>query len=96
MLIPCPVCGPRDHAEFTYWGDATVVRPDIADADAACWAAYVYDRGNPRGPHSEYWHHVHGCRLWMVVTRDTATHDVHDAHVVGMWASARPAAPGSA
>ena len=27
MLIPCPVCGLRDHGEFTYGGDATIVRP---------------------------------------------------------------------
>jgi sarcosine oxidase subunit delta len=88
MLIPCPVCGPRDHVEFTYWGDATVVRPELADTDASHWAAYVYDRGNPRGPHSEYWHHVHGCRLWMLVARDTLTHDVQGAQLVGMWKSA--------
>ena len=88
MFIPCPVCGPRDHAEFTYWGDATVVRPDLADTDSSHWAAYVYDRENPRGPHSEYWHHVHGCRLWMMVGRDTLTHEVADARLVGMWDSA--------
>ena len=85
MLIPCPVCGKRDHGEFTYCGDATVVRPDIADSDPAHWAAFVYDRGNPRGPHAEHWHHVHGCRHWLQVTRDTLTHDVHDARIVGMW-----------
>ena len=27
MRIPCPCCGPRDHGEFTYLGDATVSRP---------------------------------------------------------------------
>ncbi len=88
MLIPCPICGERDHGEFTYGGDATIERPDIADRDAARWAAYVYDRGNPRGPHSEYWHHVHGCRLWMVVYRDTQTHDVGEARLIGAWAGA--------
>jgi len=86
MLIPCPVCGPRDHGEFTYGGDATVVRPDIADRDPARWAAFVYDRSNPRGRHREYWHHLHGCRSWMEVERDTATHDVSGARLVGAWA----------
>ena len=86
MLIPCPICGPRDHGEFIYGGDATVARPDIADRDPTHWAAYVYDRENPRGAHREYWHHVHGCRLFMVVTRDTATHDVSEATLVGPWA----------
>lgn len=86
MLIPCPVCGLRDHGEFTYGGDATVLRPDISDADPAHWAAYVYDRSNPRGAHEEHWHHVHGCRQWMVVTRDTQTHDVSTARLIGPWA----------
>ena len=86
MLIPCPVCGLRDHCEFTYGGDATIVRPDIGDTDAEHWAAYVYDRANPRGKHQEYWHHVHGCRLWMRVVRDTQTHDVSGAKLVGPWA----------
>ena len=71
MLIPCPVCGLRDHGEFTYGGDATIVRPAIADADPARWAAYVYDRENPRG-------HAHGIlaprpRLPAVDGRSSAT-----------------------
>ena len=86
MLIPCPVCGTRDHGEFTYGGDATVQRPDIADRNPASWAAYVYDRSNPRGAHREYWHHVHGCRMWMVVVRDTQTHAVSNATLTGPWA----------
>jgi sarcosine oxidase subunit delta len=86
MLIPCPVCGLRDHEEFTYFGDATVERPALDSRDAERWAAYIYDRRNPRGPHQEYWHHVHGCRQWMVVARDTATHDVGEVRLVGPWA----------
>ena len=86
MLIPCPVCGLRDHAEFTYGGDAAVARPEISERDAAAWAAHVYDRTNPRGSHREYWHHVHGCRQWMVVGRDTQTHEVSGARLVGPWA----------
>jgi methylglutamate dehydrogenase subunit B len=76
MLIPCPHCGPRDSAEFSYFGDATRQRPDISDTDMEQWAAYVYDRDNVRGPHQEFWHHIHGCRQWLVVTRNTATHEV--------------------
>jgi sarcosine oxidase subunit delta len=86
MLIPCPVCGLRDHEEFTYGGDATVVRPNISDGDQSHWAAYVYDRENPRGTHQEYWHHNHGCRSFLIVTRDTQTHDVSGARLVGPWA----------
>jgi sarcosine oxidase subunit delta len=91
MLIPCPVCGLRDHEEFTYFGDATVVRPAISEADAAPWTAYVYERKNPRGPHREYWHHLHGCRQWMVVERDTFTHKVAgSARLIGPWAAREP------
>ena len=85
MLIPCPVCGLRDHGEFTYGGDATVTRPAISDPDPAHWAGFVYDRANPRGDHQEYWHHVHGCRMWMVVVRDTQTHAVSRATLAGPW-----------
>ena len=86
MLIPCPLCGPRDHGEFTYGGDASVARPSIEERDAAAWAAFVYDRTNPKGAHEEYWHHVHGCRQWMVVSRNTETHEVSGARLVGAWA----------
>jgi heterotetrameric sarcosine oxidase delta subunit len=77
MLIPCPFCGPREHSEFAYGGDATVHRPREAEpAWGPDWQAYVYERANRRGPHEEYWQHAHGCRQWLVVTRDTATHEV--------------------
>jgi methylglutamate dehydrogenase subunit B len=80
MLIPCPFCGPREHAEFAYGGDATVRRPrQIEPAWGSEWQAYVYERVNPRGPQREYWQHTAGCRQWLVVTRDTATHEVLDS-----------------
>jgi sarcosine oxidase subunit delta len=31
---------------------------------------------NPKGAHREYWQHVHGCRQWLVLERDTATNTV--------------------
>ena len=89
MLIPCPICGPRDHSEFTYGGDATLTRPPLGEDDADVWAHFVYDRENPRGPHREYWHHNHGCRHWLAVWRDTATHHVAGADLVGPWAGWR-------
>ena len=76
MRIRCPFCGERDAAEFRYGGDASRLRPDEADADRERWNAYVFQRDNPRGWHQEYWQHVHGCRMWMCVTRDTATHAI--------------------
>jgi heterotetrameric sarcosine oxidase delta subunit len=80
MLIPCPFCGPREHGEFAYGGDATVRRPQPAEpAWGPAWQAYIYERANPRGRHQEYWQHALGCRQWLVVTRDTATHEVLDS-----------------
>jgi sarcosine oxidase subunit delta len=36
----------------------------------------VFIRDNPRGAHHEYWQHVHGCRQWLRVVRDTVTHEI--------------------
>lgn len=76
LRIPCPVCGLRDETEFTYGGDATVHCPDINKNELKIWHDYVFIRDNPRGPHKEYWHHVTGCRQWLVVERDTLTHEI--------------------
>ena len=76
MRINCPHCGLRDIAEFSYYGDAERVRPALNDADPEHWHAYVHLRSNPKGPHKEFWQHLHGCRQWLVVTRNTATHEI--------------------
>jgi methylglutamate dehydrogenase subunit B len=79
MLILCPHCGLRDVREFTYLGDATVKRPDPDTPDALeRFVEYVYMRSNPAGPHREFWYHVSGCQAWLVVTRDTRTHEISD------------------
>ncbi len=75
LLIPCPWCGERAQTEFTYRGDATVVRPAI-DADATEWYDYVYSRDNPRGEHTEWWQHTNGCRKWFKLRRNTWTHEI--------------------
>ena len=76
LRITCPVCGLRDETEFTYGGDVTVRRPDMDSQDTKAWLDYVFTRDNPRGAHKEYWHHVTGCRQWVVVDRDTLTHEI--------------------
>jgi sarcosine oxidase subunit delta len=86
MRIPCPYCGPRDSSEFSYLGDATVARPEpdangVVNDDAMY--DYVYLRANPAGPHRELWYHGSGCHGWLVVTRDTLTHEIQDARLVG-------------
>lgn len=76
LRIHCPYCGIRDHAEFIYEGDAGVDWPELGDDDMEAWHRAVFLRGNPAGPHREYWQHSSGCRLWLVVERDTVTHEI--------------------
>jgi len=75
LRIACPFCGPRDEADFTYRGDATVRRPD-ADAGIDAFHDYVYLRANPQGWHVEWWQHSAGCRQWLKVVRHTVTHEI--------------------
>jgi sarcosine oxidase subunit delta len=80
MRLPCPYCGERDHGEFVYRGDATVRRPDpVAPNAAARYYEYVHLRANPAGWHREHWYHEGGCRSWIVVERNTLTHDIRGA-----------------
>lgn len=76
MRIDCPFCGERDQHEFSYGGDATRLRPEESNTDQQIWSDYVFLRDNPRGWHQEYWQHVHGCRAWVCVTRNTLTHEI--------------------
>ena len=75
LRIPCPYCGERDELEFRYRGDASRSRP-AADGGFDTFAAYVYERDNPRGWHLEWWLHVGGCRKLLRVERDTLTHEI--------------------
>ncbi len=77
ILIDCPHCGLRDQTEFTYGGDATRSFPGLDCTDMDTWNEYVFLRDNPRGRHSEYWQHTQGCRRFLRVERDTATHEIH-------------------
>lgn len=78
MIINHPLLGPRDAAEFVYLGDASLInRPDPAAEDAAeQFHDYLYLRDNPAGDHRELWFHEQGDRSWLVVTRNTLTHEI--------------------
>lgn len=79
MRIPCPHCGDRDAQEFVYRGDAGPVRPD---SDGA-FHDYLYLRNNPAGRLDEFWYHAQGCRSWIIVDRDTRTHEIFGARLAG-------------
>ena len=78
MIIPHPLLGPRDAQEFTYLGDASLInRPDWQSENAMQeFHDYLYLRDNPAGLHRELWFHEQGDRSWLVVTRNTVTHEI--------------------
>ena len=87
MLIKCPHCGVRPVEEFTFLGDASVARPSSNEPAAMeQWFGYVYLRDNPKGRFAEYAHHSGGCRAWLVVSRDTQTHEVYATVTAREWA----------
>jgi sarcosine oxidase subunit delta len=86
IRINCPFCGERDHSEFTYGSDASIVYPAL-DASMDEWHDAIFLRENICGMQAETWHHNSGCRMWLVVERDTMTHAIR---------SVRPAHAGNA
>jgi len=94
MIINHPILGPRDSSEFVYLGDATLIhRPDWqADDAAAQFHDYVHMRDNPAGLHRELWYHEQGDRSWLVVTRDTVTHEITQVELASDVARAGGAA----
>ena len=84
LRISCPWCGPRDEIEFACGGEAHIAMPANADAlDDAAWADYLFMRANPKGQYRERWVHVHGCRRWFNVVRDTLTSEISLAWPAG-------------
>ncbi len=83
MIIPHPLLGPRDSQEFTYLGDVSLIdRPDWQATGAVDqFHDYLYLRDNPAGLHRELWFHEQGDRSWLVVTRDTRTHEITGAEL---------------
>ena len=77
MIINHPILGPRDAQEFVYLGDAALIdRPDGLAVGIEAFHDYVYLRDNPAGVHRELWYHEQGDRSWLVVTRNTVTHEI--------------------
>jgi sarcosine oxidase subunit delta len=91
MIINHPLLGPRDAQEFTYLGDASLIdRPDGQAEDAAhAFYEYQYLRDNPAGDHRELWFHEQGDRSWLVVTRNTLTHEITKVELARDVARAR-------
>ncbi len=76
MRIKCPHCGERDLREFDYQGAAVMLDRPAPDAGEAAWDDYLHLRDNPAGVTTDLWYHSGGCSAWMVVTRNTLTHEI--------------------
>ncbi len=84
LQIECPWCGPRDESEFSYGGEAHIVRPTDPDAlNDEQWADYLFMRKNTKGIFLEQWNHAFGCRRWFNAERDTAAHVFKSVYKVG-------------
>ena len=96
LLIDCPWCGSRAQTEFSYGGEAGIVRPldpyALSDAE---WADYLFYRKNPRGAHRELWNHAQGCRRWFGVERDTVTYQIERSYTLGRTESSLVAGSGA-
>jgi sarcosine oxidase subunit delta len=90
MLITCPHCGARPVEEFTFLGDAKPTRPTSNDPGTTeQWFDYVYLRDNPKGRIEEFVHHSGGCRAWLVVSRNTETHEIYETVTAKDYATGR-------
>ncbi|ASJ75658.1 sarcosine oxidase subunit delta [Granulosicoccus antarcticus] len=91
MLINHPLLGLRDASEFVYLGDANLLNRPEADASDALqqFHDYLHIRKNAAGEHRELWYHEQGDRSWLIVTRNTLTHDISKVELARDVALAR-------
>jgi len=75
VRISCPFCGERDSREYTYRGHAIALERPAPETGAEAWEAYLHLRDNPAGETRDLWYHE-PCGAWIVVTRNTVTHEV--------------------
>lgn len=85
MRIPCPICGDRDRREFYYKGHALALHRPDPDAGDDAWNAYLHLRENPAGDTHDLWHHQSGCGAWIVVHRNTVTHEIHGSELAAAY-----------
>ncbi|HGL5073582.1 sarcosine oxidase subunit delta family protein [Burkholderia multivorans] len=84
LLIECPWCGLRAESEFSYGGEADIVRPiDTEKLTDREWGDYLFMRENTRGLHREQWNHAQGCRRWFNAERDTVTYQFRSVSKLG-------------
>lgn len=86
MRLTCPLCGPRDRREFYYFGAEDYLHRPAPEATpgplTAPWEDYLHLRDNPEGVTKDLWYHDQGCTSWLLVTRNTRTHEVLSVELV--------------
>src|SRR5271167_4269701 len=89
LLIACPYYGNRPEIEFSYGGEAHLLRakqPALLDDQA--WTDFLYMRSNTKGVYAERWRHARGCGRYFNALRDTTTDHFL---AVYKWGEPRPA-----
>jgi sarcosine oxidase subunit delta len=81
MRLTCPLCGDRDQREFTPRGAAVLGRRPEGEVWSDSWDEHLHLRDNPAGRAEELWWHGAGCGAWLIVERDTVTHEVFGARL---------------
>ena len=82
MRLKCPLCGERDRREFYLHGSEDYLNRPGLEAPAAAWDDYLHNRDNPAGVTKDLWYHEAGCAQWLVVTRNTVTHEITGVELV--------------
>ncbi len=82
MRLKCPLCGDRDRREFFYYGAEDYLHRPAEGAEPAAWDNYLHLRDNPAGMTRDLWSHEQGCAQWLVVTRNTVTHEISGVELV--------------
>ena len=73
-LMPCPLNGPRNIAEFVCAGEVKAM-PDPATGTDGEWVDYVFTQSNKAEVVREWWCHV-PTSYWFIAERDTRTDTV--------------------
>jgi heterotetrameric sarcosine oxidase delta subunit len=82
MRLTCPLCGSRDRREYYYYGAEDFLHRPGPEAEPAAWDNYLHLRDNPAGMTRDLWYHEAGCAQWLVVTRNTVTHEIFAVELV--------------
>jgi heterotetrameric sarcosine oxidase delta subunit len=82
MRIPCPICGSRDRREFYYYGTEDYLNRPTDQGTVEDLDNHLFLRDNPAGVTRDIWYHEMGCTAWMIVTRNTITHEVLGSELV--------------